>query len=120
LPVIKKEDWSMRKTLVVTVAVLSLGAFATAGYCDVKKGGKVDGKTEFNEHCASCHPNGGNIVNPKKTLGKKVMVANGIKTEKDIVAKMRNPGPGMTKFDAKAVPDNEAKAIASYILATFK
>jgi cytochrome c6 len=110
----------MRKILVVTVAALSLGAFATAGFCDVAKGGKIEGKAEFDKHCASCHPNGGNVVNPKKPLGKKALAANGIKTEKDIVAKMRNPGPGMTHFDAKALPDKEATAIAQYILKTFK
>jgi len=33
---------------------------------------------------------------------------------------MRSPGPGMTKFDAKTIPDKEAKAIADYILRTFK
>jgi len=53
-------------------------------------------------------------------LNKKALAANGIKSEKDIVGKMRNPGPGMTKFDAKAVPDKEATAIAKYILTTFK
>ena len=110
----------MKKILVVTSVTLSLSILAINGFCDVKKGGKIDGKHEFEEHCASCHPNGGNIVNPQKTLSKKVLLANGVKTYKDIVAKMRNPGPGMTKFDAKAVPDKEAKAIAAYVLATFK
>ena len=86
----------------------------------MKKGEKLDAKKEFEEHCASCHPKGGNIVNAKKPLDKKSLAANGIKTPKDIIAKMRNPGPGMTKFDEKAVPDVEAKAIAGYILKTFK
>jgi len=100
--------------------MLSLSLMATSSFCDTKKGGKIDAKHEFEEHCASCHPKGGNIVKPEKSLSKKVMAANGIKTEKDIVAKMRNPGPGMNKFDAKAVSDKEATAIAGYILKTFK
>ena len=29
---------------------------------------KMDGKAEFVEHCAPCHKDGGNTVNPKKTL----------------------------------------------------
>jgi cytochrome c6 len=33
---------------------------------------------------------------------------------------MRKPGPGMTQFDKKTVPDKEANAIAVYILKTFK
>lgn len=110
----------MKNTLVVTVAMLSVSLFATVGFCDTKKGGKIDGKHEFEEHCASCHAGGKNIVNPKKPLSKASLASHGIKTDKDIVAKMRNPGPGMTKFDAKAVSDNEAKAIADYILKTFK
>ena len=105
----------MKKIIAVSVAVLAVTAFSTSAFC----AGKIDGKHEFDEHCASCHPKGGNIVNPKKTLSKKVMAANGVKSAKDVVAKMRNPGPGMTKFDAKAVSDKEATAIANYILASF-
>ncbi|GFO53813.1 cytochrome c [Geomonas sp. Red276] len=110
----------MKKILAASVSCLSLALMAGTALCDTPKGGKIDGKHEFEEHCASCHPKGGNIVNAKKTLGKKVMAANGVKTEKDIIGKMRNPGPGMTKFDAKTVSDKEAAAIAKYILATFK
>lgn len=80
---------------------------------------KIDGEQEFEEHCAACHPNGGNIVNPKKTLATKVLQANGIKRWQDIVAIMRKPGPGMTPFIALAIPDPEARAIAQYILRAF-
>ena len=110
----------MKKAFIVTAAMLSLSVFATPGFCDMKKGGKIDAKHEFEEHCAACHPKGGNIVNAAKPLNKKSLASHGIKTEKDIIAKMRNPGPGMTKFDEKAVPNVEAKAIAGYILKTFK
>ncbi len=30
------------------------------------------------------------------------------------------PGPGMTKFDKKTIPNRDAKAIADYIVKTFK
>ena len=110
----------MKKAFIVTAAVVSLSAFATPGFSDMKKGEKLDAKHEFEEHCSACHPKGGNIIKADKTLSKKVLAANGIKTEKDIIAKMRNPGPGMTKFDEKAIPQVEAKAIANYILKTFK
>jgi len=110
----------MKKIMVATLAMLSLSVFAAPGFCDTKKGEKIDAKKEFEEHCAVCHPKGGNIVNAQKTLSKKSLAAHGVKTEKDIVAKMRNPGPGMNKFDEKTVSDKEATAIAKYILATFK
>jgi len=110
----------MQKRLIAVFAFISLCALATAGLADTKKGGKIDGKKEFEEHCAVCHPNGGNTINPAKTLGKKELEANGVKGAKDIIAKIRKPGPGMTPFDKKAISDKEAKAIAEYILKSFK
>src|SRR6185369_1958998 len=109
-----KGGYVMRKALIVTVAMLAIGSFACSVQADMKKG-KLDAKAEFEEHCASCHPDGGNIINKAKPIDKKTLEKNGIKTWKDIVAKMRNPGPGMTKFDKKEIPDAEAKAIAVYI-----
>lgn len=110
----------MRKFVVLSASVLSLAVMAVPGFCEAKKADKVDGKAKFDQHCAVCHPKGGNIIKADKPLGKKSMASRGIKTEKDVVNKMRNPGPGMNKFDAKTLPDNEATAIAKYILATFK
>lgn len=106
----------MKKAFIVTTTVLSLSAFAMPGFSDTK----IDAKHQFEEHCASCHPKGGNIMKGDKTLMRKSLAANGIKTDKDIIFKMRNPGPGMTKFDEKAIPAKEAKAIADYILKTYK
>jgi cytochrome c6 len=74
----------------------------------------------FKAKCAMCHPDGGNILKKEKTLHRKTLAANNLKTAKDLVKYMRSPGPGMTKFDAKALPDKDAKAVAEYILKTFK
>lgn len=110
----------MKKSLIATICMLAVCAVAATGFADTKKGEKIDGAKEFKEHCAVCHPDGGNIVNPKKTLSKKDREANGVKSAKDIIKNMRKPGPGMTPFDAKTIPDKEAKAIAEYIIKTFK
>lgn len=104
----------MKKVFVVSAAMLSLTAFVAPGFAE------ESAKAEFEKHCAACHPKGGNIMKADKTLSKQALAANGIKTDKDIIAKMRNPGPGMTKFDEKTLPQKEAKAIANYILKTFK
>ncbi len=74
----------------------------------------------FKARCAACHPNGGNIMKKDKTLQRKDLEANKLKTVKDLVKYMRSPGPGMTKFDAKELPDKDAKAVAEYVLKTFK
>ncbi len=110
----------MKKGLVATVALLTACSFATAGFADTKKGEKVDGKKEFEEHCAVCHPDGGNVDNPKKTLKQADLKANNVKGAKGIIKLMRKPGPGMTAFDSKTISDKEAKAIADYIVKTFK
>src|SRR5512146_824840 len=99
---------------VLAIAVLVVGAASTA------KGAGKTGEELFKQNCSPCHPDGGNIVNPQKTLHQKDREANGVKTASDIMGKMRNPGPGMTTFDEKTVPDKDAKKIAEYILKTFK
>ena len=78
------------------------------------------GEQAFVKHCAVCHANGGNIVNTAKPINRKALVATGINKPADVVRQMRNPGPGMTRFDEKAISDREALAIAEYILKTFK
>ena len=78
------------------------------------------GEAEFKEHCTMCHADGGNIIKADKTLSRKDREKHGIKTAKDIVKIMRNPGEGMTTFDKKTLSDKEAKAIADYIIKTFK
>jgi len=78
------------------------------------------GESLFNEHCVVCHPGGGNIINPKKTLLHSDLAANNITKPEDIITIMRNPGPGMSRFDNDKIPDNFAKKLAEYILNTFK
>lgn len=87
------------------------------------------GEALFKEHCATCHNNGGNILNPRKTLSRKDLNANDIVTSADIMKKMRNPGPfpthpqawaGMKMFDEKTITDDDALKIADYILKTFQ
>ena len=78
------------------------------------------GEVLFRQHCAACHPNGGNTITPNKTLYQKDREANGVKTADDIIIKMRNPGPGMNKFDDKTISDKDSKAIAEYVVNTFK
>lgn len=108
----------MRNNLTLTVAILAIGSSVFTVQANMK--GFIDAKAEFDRHCASCHPDGGNIINQTKPLKKESLEKNGIKNWKDIVAKIRNPGPGMTSFNKKEISDKEAKAIAGYILKTFK
>ena len=109
----------MKKVLIVFGFVASATFVITSAFLG-KAFSEESGEALFKQHCAVCHVNGGNIVNPKKTLHKEDREANNVKTAADIINKMRNPGPGMVKFDEKTIPNKEAKEIAEYILKTFK
>lgn len=118
----------MRKTFMM--CVITLAALLAVCCLEVRApSAEETGESLFKKHCAGCHPQGGNIVNPQKTLFKKDLDANNISAPADIVKKMRNPGPfpshpqawaGMKLFDEKTVPDDDALKIANYILATFR
>ena len=108
----------MKKFSILSI-IIFLSLSITLVFAAEKTKGKT-GEALFKEHCAICHPAGGNIINPQMTLHKKSLAEHGITKPEDIVKTMRNPGPGMTKFDKKIIPDEEAKKIAKYILETFK
>jgi cytochrome c6 len=114
----KKEE-EMKTLAKLGVLVVSVCLVLPAALNAAEKKESAGAKL-FQQHCAACHPGGGNIIKPAMTLHKKDLDANGVKTAKDIVGKMRNPGPGMTRFDAKTVSDKDAQEIAAYILQAFK
>jgi cytochrome c6 len=98
----------MKKGIIAITLVLGAGLLASA-----VSAAEPAGEALFMSKCASCHPNGGNTINPKETL-------KGIKSTKKIIKQIRKGGDGMPAFDAKAISDKDAKLIAGYIVKTFK
>jgi cytochrome c6 len=109
----------MKKALVVSILAVSLILFGNACHAG-KSTNEMSGEALFKQHCAVCHPEGGNIINPEFTLHKNELTKHNITKPVDIIEKMRNPGPGMTKFDKKTISDKDAEEIAGYILKTFE
>lgn len=109
----------MERFFVISV-LLVIAVFVLAGAGFTKEEEGISGAELFKDNCAPCHPDGGNVYNPQKTLLKKDRDANNLKKKSDIINKMRNPGPGMMKFDEDTISDKDAKKIADYILKTFK
>jgi cytochrome c6 len=111
----------MRKTMErFVVALAMMGALvlpAFSAHCSDNDLAK--GKAAFQQNCIACHADGGNEVNPEKTFSKADLQRNNVHTPADIVRIVRNPGPGMLKFDTGTLSDEDAHAIAEYILATF-
>jgi len=103
----------MKKQLLVTIGTVILAITSSTAIA-------ASGEALFKQHCAVCHPDGGNIINPKRTLAKKDLDQHGIKNREDVVKYMRKPGPGMPAFDAKTITDKDANALAEYVLKTYK
>ncbi len=101
------------------VGLLGIIAFS-AGGCTTPSSKPITGEAEFKQHCIACHANGGNSINPAKTLLKADREKNGMHTSKDLIGVMRKPGPGMTAFDEKTLSEQDAEKIADYILNTYK
>lgn len=102
----------MNKPIVVAVLVL----FTCLGYTGAAL---ADGKGDFEQFCSGCHPDGGNTINPAKTLRKMTREANGIRRPADIVRILRNPGEGMRRYTKQDLSNERAEALAAYILKTF-
>jgi cytochrome c6 len=98
----------MRRSILAATVALSVGMVSTAAFAAENSGEAI-----FKAKCASCHPDGGNILKPKETI-------KGIKSSKKIITQIRKGGGGMPAFDAKAISDADAKLLADYIMKTFK
>ena len=109
----KKQGLAVIRYLVLIVLSIIL-VYSTRIY--ISEAAEKTGEQLFNEYCSMCHPDGGNIISPNKTLSMKDRKANNINTSEGIIRIMRKPGPGMTAFDAKSLSDNEAQKIADYIM----
>lgn len=78
------------------------------------------GEALFKQFCSSCHPDGNNVSDPKRTLHGDVLRKNHINTPEDIVKIMRNPVSRMIRFDVETIADKDAHVIADYVLKTFR
>lgn len=105
--------------ITVLFAVAGAGSILALSAGDVAAA-SPKGEALFKQHCAVCHVNGGNLITPQKTLSKKDREKNNIKSAEAIIKTMRAPGPGMTQFSEKTIPEKDAREIAEYILKTFK
>jgi cytochrome c6 len=78
-----------------------------------------DGEALFRQYCASCHPDGGNVSDPERTLHGSALKKKHITTPDHVVRVMRRPLSRMIRFDVATLPDRDAQAIAEYVLKTF-
>ncbi|MEZ4485314.1 MAG: hypothetical protein R2864_12250 [Syntrophotaleaceae bacterium] len=65
----QKPVWRLTMRLLI-VSLFCLGGLH--GFPAQSAAADKDGRELFQQHCAICHPGGGNIINPNKTLGRKL------------------------------------------------
>ena len=76
----------------------------------------VSGAQLFQNHCAGCHVNGGNILRRSKTLKLAALEANGI-TSPGAIATIAAQGRGQMSGYAAVLGDGGAEAVAAYVWA---
>lgn len=105
-------------SFVLVVVLGYLGGNLVYGDQQANTGNKYQaGMQLFNNHCLSCHPKGGNVINPAKPI------LNSAKTDNfnDFLAFIRqSQQPGyvrreMPSFSSQALSDADAKKLYQYI-----
>jgi mono/diheme cytochrome c family protein len=65
----------------------------------------------FNAHCRTCHPNGGNIINPYKPIKGSQRLTD----FETFLAFIRKPTSPMPSFSQETITDKQAKELYTYI-----
>ncbi|HIJ96510.1 MAG TPA: c-type cytochrome [Desulfuromonadales bacterium] len=79
-----------------------------------------NGEQLFKQFCSSCHPDGGNVSDPDRSLRGSALQKNHIAKPDDIVRIMRKPQSRMIRFDESTISDRDARALAEYVLKAFR
>lgn len=75
----------------------------------------------FESKCAACHADGGNVINPGKTLSAQALEKNKYSTQEAVVNLVRNGKGQMPKYQG-AIPaisrldDQQLEDVAAYVL----
>lgn len=106
------------KLFFIFFLILDMSAIVHAEEMSKTKSGEM----LFVENCSRCHPNGGNIINPSKTLKQGTLAANNLQKEDALLTYLLNPGPGMPRLIHRdtGLSEPDARKLIHYIMETFK
>jgi cytochrome c6 len=97
----------MSKHFSFTLPMFAIGAILSIS--------NVSANDVFDKYCSSCHNNGGNIMNPKKTLSKQDLADNGVNSISSISSLVSSGKTPMPAF-GKQLSDKEIASVAKYVL----
>jgi cytochrome c6 len=98
--------------LLIGLAVLLWSAPAWGASTDVvvlQRGGRL-----FENHCAGCHLNGGNVIRRNKTLKRQDLLREGVKGAAD-VARIAAEGKGQMSGYAKVLGEGGPDAVGAWV-----
>lgn len=97
--------------LAITFVVLlwSLPAWGATDVVVLQRGARL-----FENHCAGCHSNGGNVIRRNKTLRRQDLLREGVKGPLDVACIAAN-GKGQMSGYAKVLGDGGADAVGSWV-----
>jgi cytochrome c6 len=94
----------------ICIALLSLGGFG-----QVSAKSKI-GEEVFKKNCSSCHPNGGNVIEPEDTIKGSPKLGD----FKTFLSWIRKPVQPMPTFSASQISEEQAKQLYDYIVEASK
>jgi cytochrome c6 len=116
VPKLVKRFLLMPLVLLALVVLVFWPRAAWAGELSGNGSGGVSGAQLFQNHCAGCHVNGGNILRRSKTLKLAALERNGI-TGPGAIATIAAQGRGQMSGYGTVLGDGGAEAVAAYVWA---
>lgn len=96
--------------VLLTLSVLTIVCSTPALAADTTNGEKI-----FNNQCAGCHINGGNIVRRGKTLKQKALKRNGVDNLEAIATLVANGKNNMSAYKDR-LTTQEIEDVSAYVL----
>ncbi len=110
-------DWARRLAAVLLLLALALAALlwsppawgAGPDPVVLQRGARL-----FDNHCAGCHLNGGNVIRRSKTLRRQDLLREGVQNAAD-VARIAANGKGQMSGYGKVLGDGGADAVGAWV-----
>ena len=104
-----------RIALVLSAAAICVALLSVAGFGQEAAKSKI-GEEEFKENCSSCHPNGGNVIEPEDTI----KGSPRLRDFETFLSWIRKPVQPMPTFSASQISEEQAKQLYDFIVEASK
>jgi mono/diheme cytochrome c family protein len=112
----KKGGFHMKRiAIVLCVAAVCIALLSFGGFGQASAKSKI-GEEEFKKNCSSCHPKGGNVIEPEDTI----KGSPKLRDFKTFLSWIRKPVQPMPTFSASQISEEQARQLYDYIVEASK